>query len=1128
MARTPFKNPLFKRLPREFKNNLGKYLGMFLMFVFATAFTSGFLLSASSIEKIIDEMPGKYAIEDGRFSCDFEPSTEALDAVKACGVSLTEDFYCELPLILSTSSSHGGDVVNADETTNTQDTASTSNTQGTESPASEANSASAQSTTDITVRIYPPRLSVNLPEYAAGRAPQSPSEIALDRVFMVENHGLDIGDTVSINNRDFTICGIITFPDYQALFADNAAFMFDALSFCVATVSDEGYQALRTSHETFNYSFTFNDKKLSLAERTTIEEDMIDALSTHNATLNTFIDAADNQGIGYAITDVQGDQTMWTVLLFVLILIMAFVFVVLTNATIEAESSVIGTMLASGWRKSEIIVHYMVLPLAVGFVGVSIGLVIGVVGLTDTMRGLYYHSYSLPPYRTIWDWKIVFITTVVPFLLLSAITLIGLVRKMHFTPLQFLRHEASTKKRNAAMSLPEKLSYPVRFRLRVLLRNASHFVTLFFGIMFASLLLLFGSCMLPVVQNYTAELMKTVAAPHHYVLKIPVELNGTDDEREMYAAALRVIEDRDRYNDNKAAIDAAERLEDNLSLMDALERLQDNNELMDALERLQNNTELSDALERIQNNSELTDALGRLQQNDDVLDAIQRLQEDRELMDAVERLEDRPELLDAAERLSAQSELMRWVSWAQANPLHVAAATRVAAGSTDPTDLAYASALSAEERAGLQLLSTIDAQTQADMELMQSIDEQTRADLDLMSSLDEQTQADLDLIQNVDEQTRADIELFQDVDEQTRADLDILTKLDEQAEADIDLLIHLDETTQADVDTLRDVDDTTQADIDLIREMDQDLLDDLRLAADIDEDAHVINSQPNDPQAIEHAEKYAVASLEIERAMGSKMESITVYGIQPNSRYWTDIPVADGHVVAGRGLVEKTKADIGSSVEAHNVRTGDNYHIEIAECASNESDTNLYMSLSDFNALFDNDTDYFNGYACESELVLDSRYTAQHIQPSDMLKMSNQLETSMGKIMYMMMAMAVPIYLILVYLLTKTVIDRSARSIAYMKVFGYHTKEVDGLYIRPITYWVLLSLVVSLPLIVFLLTSLLIIVFMNYSGNFPIIIPPNRYVALVVVGMIAYAVVAFLHVRHIKAVPLELAMKVQE
>ena len=1056
------RNPLNKRFPREIRNNLGKYLGMFFMLVFAAAFTSGFLLAASSIEKILNEMPEKYVIEDGRFTCDFEADTDAIDAVEALGVTVTEDFYNEDPLELGQSGDGAG---------------------------------------GITVRVYPPRKAVNLPEYAEGRAPETADEIALDRVFMLENHGLAIGDTVRVNGKEFTICGVLTYPDYQALFQDNSSFMFDALTFCVAAVSQEGYQNLDFNNEVFNYSYTFNDPKLDLAARTNIEEDMLEALSDHDAIVNNLIDAEDNQGIGYALDDVQGDQTMWTVLLFILVIIMAFVFVVLTDATIESESSVIGTMLASGWRKREIISHYMVLPVIIGALGSAIGLAIGVNLLTGSMKDLYYHSYSIPPYHTIWDWKVVFLTAVVPFLLLVGITLFGLVRKMRFTPLQFLRHEAVTRKRNASLPLPDGLRYPTRFRLRVLLRNASHFVTLFFGIMFASLLLLFGTCMLPVVQNYAGELVKTVAAPHQYVLKAPLELAGTDEEREMYAAALRLIEDKGRYEANKEAIDAAKRLKENEALMNALERLQDNQELLDAAERLENNQEFVEAAQRLANNMPL-------------VNAAQRLAEKRTIVEAAERLQSKQDLVAAAERMQSKSEIIRWAQWAQQHPEQVAAAQRVAQGSTDPADLEIVAALSDEEKAGLKLLSEIDDQTKADLELMQQIDAQTQADMELVKNIDAETMADLELLRNMDAQTQSDLDLIQNMDSQTRRDLEIVQNMDEQTREDIELLSNVDEATQADID--------------LVQEMDGDLLDDVRLAADIDEDAHLINTKVNSDAAIAQAEKFAIGSLEIERAMGGKMEAVTVYGIPANSAYWTDVPVKDGHIVSGLGLVEKTKAETGAPAEAHNRRTGDTYSITINEVTSNEADTNLYMTLNDFNRLFDNDADYFNAYASAEELSLDGRYVAQHIQPSDMLKMSDQLETSMGKIMYMMMAMSIPIYLILVYLLTKTVIDRSARSISYMKVFGYRNNEVNGLYVRPITGWVLLSLIASLPLILLLLTALLRVVFMDYAGNFSIIIPPERFAVVVLVGMLAYAIVAFLHVRRIRKVPLELAMKVQE
>ena len=108
-----------------------------------------------------------------------------------------------------------------------------------------------------------------------------------------------------------------------------------------------------------------------------------------------------NQGIGYAADDVEGDSAMWTTLLYIIIVIMAFVFVVLTNATIEQESAIIGTLLASGYRRSEIVLHYLALPAIVGILAAGLGTALGVAFFTEPMRQLYDGSYSLPPFQVL-------------------------------------------------------------------------------------------------------------------------------------------------------------------------------------------------------------------------------------------------------------------------------------------------------------------------------------------------------------------------------------------------------------------------------------------------------------------------------------------------------------------------------------------------------------------------------------------------------------------------------------------------------------------------------------------------------------------------------------------------------
>ena len=90
-------SPLMKRLPRELRNNIGKYLGIFLLMAVSIALTSGFLLAAHSISVIIDGMPETYSIEDGRFTTSFEATDEQLDAARdavqqAGGVEIYQNY----------------------------------------------------------------------------------------------------------------------------------------------------------------------------------------------------------------------------------------------------------------------------------------------------------------------------------------------------------------------------------------------------------------------------------------------------------------------------------------------------------------------------------------------------------------------------------------------------------------------------------------------------------------------------------------------------------------------------------------------------------------------------------------------------------------------------------------------------------------------------------------------------------------------------------------------------------------------------------------------------------------------------------------------------------------------------
>ena len=134
--------------------------------------------------------------------------------------------------------------------------------------------------------------------------------------------------------------------------------------------------------------------------------------------------------------------------------------------TISKEANVIGTLRASGYTKGELVRHYLSMPVIVTLISALVGNVLGYTVFKDVVVSMYYNSYSLPTYETIWNPDAFFKTTLIPVVLMFMVNLIVIIKMMQHTPLQFLRHDLKKTKRKKAMRLPH-FKFFNRFRLRI-------------------------------------------------------------------------------------------------------------------------------------------------------------------------------------------------------------------------------------------------------------------------------------------------------------------------------------------------------------------------------------------------------------------------------------------------------------------------------------------------------------------------------------------------------------------------------------------------------------------------------------------------------------------------------------
>lgn len=502
------KNPLIKRLPREFAGEIAKYIVIFIFMTAVIGLISGFLIADGSMLDTYNKSFDKYNIENGNFELYPKADDKLIDRLEEENVTIYENFYKE-----ETVKVHNNEKLSEDD--------------------------------QSVIRFYINRKDIDKVDVMEGRLAEDINEIAIDRMYAVNNN-IKVGDTINAGGRILKVTGYVALSDYSCLFSDNSDTMFDSVKFGVGVVSESCFEAYDDTHIHYVYSWKYDNEPADDIEEKEMADDFMKVIS-NNAILTNYIPGYLNQAIHFTGDDIGSDRAMMIVLLYVVIVIMAFVFAVTTNNTIFKEANVIGTLRASGYTRGELLSHYILLPIIVTIIGALVGNILGYTVFKNIFVNAYYESYSLTTYTTLWNAEAFLLTTIVPFVIMVVINVLIIGYRLRLSPLKFLRKDLAVRKKKKALRLPG-FKFFNRFRLRIIIQNMPNYITLFIGILFANILLIFGLMMSPLLAHYQNEIQDKLIAQHQYVLKVPVEVDN--DEAEKYCAkTLSTIDGRLKSED---------------------------------------------------------------------------------------------------------------------------------------------------------------------------------------------------------------------------------------------------------------------------------------------------------------------------------------------------------------------------------------------------------------------------------------------------------------------------------------------------------------------------------------------------------------------------------------------------
>ena len=209
---------------------------------------------------------------------------------------------------------------------------------------------------DYTVRVFSRNKEINLPEITAGRDIEAEDEILLSEGFSV-NHDISIGDSFSVDGKDYRVCGFFQRPDYLYMLEDLDSNYKNDTTFLLSYVSDDVFDSLNAGG--CRYMVVFHKDNQDDFRKEIYEDYMT----------GEYVSAEEN----LRITMVEDQAQLFLLCSWVLLVAVSLVTVALISIIIrrkvQDEQKMIGTLSALGYRKKALVMHYVIMGMIPGLLG---------------------------------------------------------------------------------------------------------------------------------------------------------------------------------------------------------------------------------------------------------------------------------------------------------------------------------------------------------------------------------------------------------------------------------------------------------------------------------------------------------------------------------------------------------------------------------------------------------------------------------------------------------------------------------------------------------------------------------------------------------------------------------------
>lgn len=255
---------------------------------------------------------------------------------------------------------------------------------------------------------------------------------------------------------------------------------------------------------------------------------------------------------------------------------------------------------------------------------------------------------------------------------------------------------------------------------------------------------------------------------------------------------------------------------------------------------------------------------------------------------------------------------------------------------------------------------------------------------------------------------------------------------------------------------------------------------------------------------------------------------VTILGIEDNNPYF-DVNIVSGQnkVVVSSALSQKYQITQGDKLILSDDYEKD-YVFTVEDICQYAAGFYVFMNIDSMRELFDEEPDYYNVVFSDQALDIPSGKLYAITTKEDIEEGAKIFGEMIMPMFYTLVTCSVIIFVLVMYLMIKVMIDRSSLGISLLKVFGYRKKELKKLYLSGIFYVVIVGAILSILLSKSVIDRIFPIVIANAACGMNLEFPRGLYVLVFATILGLYIIIEHLLVGKLEKISLEEVLKNRE